>query len=140
MVVFDTSILVDASRRNTEALKLIVSYSEKERIAITIISKYEILRGAYERDSSFVAELLKQFVIYEFGDSATAEVVKAYKTLSEKGKKIIELDVLIAGLVAANNETLVTRDRDFLNFESTKINCPWLVFPDILRLFWQWCL
>jgi len=32
-----------------------------------------------------------------------------------------ELDIIIAGIAAANNETLITRDRAFLNFESTKI-------------------
>jgi predicted nucleic acid-binding protein len=32
-----------------------------------------------------------------------------------------ELDILIAGIAAANNETLVTKDKDFLNFENAKI-------------------
>jgi predicted nucleic acid-binding protein len=121
MVVFDSSIIIDALRKKPSAIDLIESYSGKEQIAITVIGKYEILRGTTEKDASFVLALLSQFVIYDFEDCAIREVVKAYKKLTEKGKMVNELDVLIAGIAAANNETLITKDKDFLNFESTKI-------------------
>ena len=62
-----------------------------------------------------------QFVIYDFEDTVVREAVKAPKRLAEKGKIVNELDILIAGIVAANNETLITRDKDILNFESAKI-------------------
>lgn len=68
-----------------------------------------------------VSGLLSQFVIYDFEDTVVKEAVKAHKKLAEKGKMINEFDVLIAGIVAANNETLITKDKDFLNFESAKI-------------------
>lgn len=121
MVIFDTSLIVDASRRNKTTLNLIESYSGKEQIATTVVTMYEMLRGATEQDASFVFELLKKFIIYDFEDSTVSEVVKAYKRLSEKGKMINELDLIIAGIAAANNETLITRDKDFSNFESDKI-------------------
>ena len=121
MVVFDSSIIIDALRRKQVAIDLVESFSAKERIAVTVISKYEILRGTKEKSVSLVSELLSQFITLDFEDRAVTEVVKAYKKLKEKGKVVNELDLLIAGIVAANNETLITRDRDFLNFESTKI-------------------
>jgi predicted nucleic acid-binding protein len=121
MVVFDTSIIVDAARRKKAAIDIIESYSGKERIATTVISKYEMLRGATENDLAFVSELLKKFVIYDFRDCDVTEVVKAYKKLIEKGKMVNELDLIIAGIAETNNETLITKDKDFLNFESTKI-------------------
>jgi tRNA(fMet)-specific endonuclease VapC len=121
MVVFDSSIIIDALREKEAVIDLIESYSAKERIAVTVISKYEILRGTREKNISLVSELLSQFITLDFEDRAVTEVVKAYKKLKEKGKVVNELDLLIAGIVAANNETLITRDRDFLNFESTKI-------------------
>lgn len=34
---------------------------------------------------------------------------------------INELDIMIAGIAATNNETLITKDKDFLNLESNKI-------------------
>ena len=60
-------------------------------------------------------------MLYDFGDNAVNETVKAYKKLKEKGKMVNELDVLIVGIAAANNETLITKDKDFLKFESAKI-------------------
>jgi predicted nucleic acid-binding protein len=121
MVVFDSSIIIDVLRKKKFAKDLIESYTEKERIAITVVSKYEILRGTTEKDAALVSGLISQFVIYDFDDSVVKEAVKAHKKLAEKGKMINELDVLIAGIVAANNETLITKDKDFLNFESPKI-------------------
>ncbi len=121
MVIFDTSLLVDASRRKKSALDLIESYSNKERIATTIISKYEMLRGATPKDAAFVSELLDRFVLYDFQDRAVCEVVKFYKALSEKGKMVSELDLIIAGIASANSETLITKDKDFLKFESKRI-------------------
>jgi predicted nucleic acid-binding protein len=121
MVIFDSSIIIDVLRKKNSAKDLIESYAEKERIAITVISKYEILRGTTEKDAGLVSGLLSQFVIYDFEDTVVREAVKAHKRLAEKGKMVNELDVLIAGMVAANNETLITKDKDFLNFESAKI-------------------
>jgi predicted nucleic acid-binding protein len=121
MVIFDTSLLVDASRRKKSTLELIESYSSKERIATTVVSKYEMLRGATTRDAAFVAELLDKFVIYDFQDSAVPEVVKMYKALSEKGQMVNELDLIIAGIATANNQTLITKDKDFLKFEDKRI-------------------
>ena len=121
MVIFDTSLMVDASRKRKYALDLIASYSGKEQIATTIITKYEMLRGAPNQFTDLVSNLLERFVILEFGEDALAETVKVYKNLREKGKLINELDIMIAGIAVANNETLITKDQDFLNFESHKI-------------------
>jgi len=121
MVIFDTSLMVDASRKRKYALDLIATYSEKERLATTIITKYEMLRGAPEQYIELVSNLLNRFVILDFGNGALDATVKVYKNLRGKGKLINELDVMIAGIAAANNETLITRDKDFLNFESNKI-------------------
>jgi len=121
MVIFDTSLMVDASRKRKYALDLIATYSEKERLATTIITKYEMLRGAPEQYIELVSNLLNRFVILDFGNGALDATVKVYKNLRGRGKLINELDVMIAGIAAANNETLITRDKDFLNFESNKI-------------------
>ena len=121
MVIFDSSIIVEAIRKNKAARALIESQAENGRIAITIITKYEILRGTDKEDLSLISKWLNQFIIYEFDDLALAEAVKAYKKLKEGGKLINEFDVLIAGIASANNETLITKDKDFSNFEDPKI-------------------
>ena len=121
MVVFDTSLLIDATKNKKYVLNLIESYLGKEQIATTIITKYELLRGATEQNLGFVLELLGRFVILDFGEEAVYEAAKVYKSLSEQGKLISELDFLIVGIAAANNETIVTKDRDFLKLESDRI-------------------
>ena len=121
MVVFDTSLLVDAIRKKKAAHDLIESYAGKERIATTTINKYEVLRGVTEKDASLVSQWLDQFIIYDLEDSSLRISVTIYKELGSTGKMVSELDVLIAGISAANHETLVTRDRDFLNIKSPKI-------------------
>ena len=122
MVVFDSSLLIDALRKKKAALDLIDHYSEKERLAITIISKYEILRGAKEKNMNLINGLLSRFFIYDFEDSSLREAVRIYRKLKAKGKIVSELDVLVAGIAATNNETLITRDKDFLNFENERIS------------------
>lgn len=121
MVVFDTTIIVDALRNNKAALNSIESYTGKEPVAITIISKYEILRGVTKKQALLVSELLRRFVILDFTEDALNEAVKVYQMLSAKGKMISELDIMIAGITAANNEVLITKDKDFLNLESNTI-------------------
>ena len=121
MVVFDSSLVIDALKKKKAARDLIASNAEKERIAITIISKYEILRGTDPKDFNLVTEWLDQFVVYNVDDNALEEIVKAYKKLADKGKLINELDILIAGIASANNEILITTDKDFLNLESPRI-------------------
>ncbi len=121
MVVFDTSLIVDLSRKKKYALDLLESYMGKEQVATTIITKYEMLRGSPEQYVDFVTNLLKTFIIYDFGDAALAETVKLYRELKKKGKLVNELDVIIAGIALANNQTLITKDKDFLNIENKKI-------------------
>ena len=121
MVIFDSTIIIDALRKKKTAMDLVESYSKKERIAITVISKVEVLRGTTKKNLGFAKELLSHFVVYDFEDNAVNEAVKASKKLKENGKMVNELDVLIASIAATLNETLITKDKDFLNFENTKI-------------------
>lgn len=121
MVILDTSVMVDVSRKKKYALDLIASYQEEGRILTTIITQYEMLRGAPEPYVNYITDLLNRFVILDFGTDALDETVKIYKKLKERGTLINELDIMIAGIAATNNETLITKDNDFLNLESNKI-------------------
>jgi tRNA(fMet)-specific endonuclease VapC len=121
MVIMDTSVMIDVSRKKKYAIELIASYQEKEQIATTIITQYEMLRGTPEPYVNYITELLNRFVILEFGTDALSETVKIYKKLKEKGTLINELDIIIAGIAATNNQTLITKDNDFQNLENNKI-------------------
>jgi predicted nucleic acid-binding protein len=121
MVTFDSSIVIEALNKRKGAVELISSYSANSQIAITAITKYEILRGTKEKNLSLVSEFLSQFIIYDFENNAIAETVKIYEKLKTKGCLINEFDMIIAGIAAANDEILITRDQDFSKLESPKI-------------------
>ena len=121
MVILDTSVIIDVSRKKKYALELIASYQEKEQIATTIITQYEMLRGTPEPYINYITDLLNRFVILDFGTDALNETVKIYKKLKEKGTLINELDIMIAGIATTNNQTLITKDKDFQNLENNKI-------------------
>jgi predicted nucleic acid-binding protein len=121
MVILDTSVVIDISRKKKYALVLLASYQEKERIATTLITQYEMLRGTPEPYINYITELLNRFVILDFANNSLDETVKMYKKLKKKGKLINEIDIMIAGIAATSNETLITKDNDFLNLESDKI-------------------
>jgi tRNA(fMet)-specific endonuclease VapC len=121
MVILDTSIMIDLSRKQKYAIDLVASYQEKEQIATTIITQYEMLRGTPEPFLPYITNLLNRFIILDFGNDALVEAVKIYRTLKEKGTLINELDIIIAGIAAASDETLITKDTDFLTLKNNKI-------------------
>jgi predicted nucleic acid-binding protein len=113
--------MIDLSRKQKYALDLVASYQEKEQIATTIITQYEMLRGAPEPFLPYITNLLNRFIILEFSNDALVEAVKIYKNLKEEGALINELDIIIAAIAVASNETLITKDTDFLNLKNNKI-------------------
>lgn len=121
MVLFDTTIMVDALRNNKDALRTIEAYSGEELLATSIITKYEIMRGVTKKGANIAAELLERFVILDFDEVALVEAVKIYQSLSAEGKMISELDIMIAAIAVANDEVLITRDKDFANLNNSKI-------------------
>ena len=121
MVVFDTSLLVDISKGKKSALDIIASYEGKEQIATTVINKYELLRGANQKEAKLLSDLIEKFTVFDFQDDDIDQVIKTYNNLADRGKIISELDMIIAGIAKANNQTLVTRGRDFLELEDERI-------------------
>jgi tRNA(fMet)-specific endonuclease VapC len=121
MVILDTSLMIDVSRKKKYALELIASYQEKEQIATTIITQYEMLRDVPEPYINYITELLNRFVILDFGTDALNETVKIYKKLKAKGTLINELDIMIAAITATNNQTLITKDSNFQTLENNNI-------------------
>ncbi|MGA3110996.1 MAG: hypothetical protein ABSE15_03080 [Candidatus Bathyarchaeia archaeon] len=85
MEFFGSSLVIDVLRKNKTARNLLESTAEKERVAITIISKYELLRGTGEKDLNLISGWLDQFIVYDFDDHAIAEVVKATRNWLIRG-------------------------------------------------------
>lgn len=89
-----------------------------ERIAITSITAYDLLKGAQissrsEENLARVAELISRIEVLELSIGACEQASRIYKDLRQRGKMIGEFDILIAAIVKTCDEKLVTRDGDF---------------------------
>ena len=83
----------------------------------TILNKYELLKGAATSKRSenleTVRNMLSEIEILPFDDDACHEAARLYGELRGRGRMINEFDLLVAAVVAGNDETLLTRDEHF---------------------------
>ncbi len=119
MTILDTDIIVALLKGTPGAIQKITSIEEKgETISTTIITVYELLKGAYlslmcEENLAKVTDSISNLQILDLTFNACQEAAKIYKELKNKGHMVGEFDILIAAITRANQEELVTRDENF---------------------------
>lgn len=118
-MILDTNALVALLKGVPEANEAFRRLEEiGEELSTTIISAYELIRGAYlsstpEKNLAEVQDLLSNMRILDLTLHACEEASKIYRELRKNGRLIGENDVLIAGIVKASAGTLLTRDAHF---------------------------
>jgi tRNA(fMet)-specific endonuclease VapC len=118
-VILDTDVLIALLKGEPKADEALRNLEIKDdQAATTIISAYELLRGAYissnpERNLAEVQELLSNMDVLDLTLQACEEASKIYRDLKRKGCLIGEYDVLIAGIAQAHAKTIMTRDAHF---------------------------
>ena len=122
MVILDTNILIDALSGEHKAINAIKAYGYTENVAITILNKYELIRGKKFFEQHMLEELLSNLNVYGLNDVEIGISAEIYRNLKERGKLIDEFDILIAGIAIANNEKLVTSDTDFKEIKKIGYN------------------
>ena len=116
MTIFDTNIVIDYLRGKQQASEIMAD--KHSEIAITVITGYELLKGyRTKKEETTVNELLSRVRIYCMDNKSMRVSGSLYRELKSHGKLKNEADVLIAGIVLANNETLITADSDFSELE-----------------------
>ena len=119
MTILDTDIIVVLLKDTPDAIQKITSIEEKgEPISTTIVTVYELLKGAYlslwcEENLGKVTDAISNMQILDLTFNACEEAAKIYKELKNNGTMVGEFDILIAAITRANNENLVTRDENF---------------------------
>lgn len=114
MTVLDTDFLVALFRGNTDAKEL------ADRINFpktTIINAFELYYGAKrskkpEASLSEVISLLDSIDVLEFEKHAALLAAQIQAELMNSGDPVNILDILIAGIVKANDEEVFTRNVD----------------------------
>ena len=119
MVCLDTDLLVALLRGEDSAAKAIEDFeSAGKPLRMPAITEYELFKGAHlssrrEENLQRLRRLFDGTQVLRLTDEACGEAARIYSRLESKGKMINEFDVLIAGIVIASEETLVSRDEHF---------------------------
>jgi len=92
----------------------------------TAVTEYELLKGAHlsskrEENLQRLRRLFYRAQVLGLTHEACGEAARIYSQLESKGKMINEFDILIAGIVIANEETLVSRDEHFEVIEGLRL-------------------
>jgi tRNA(fMet)-specific endonuclease VapC len=119
LVCLDTDLLVALLRGEPRAVSSIKKLEgEGEHLATSAISAYELLKGAIvssrrNENLKLVEDLLSSIPILPVSLKSSEASATIYGELASKGRIIGELDILIAGICAYNDELLVSNDRHF---------------------------
>lgn len=117
MTVFDTNFLIDLLRGKPGTSEIADLY---EHPKTTSINAFELYYGAWrsskpEQSLSEVNSLLNSIDILGLDMPASQKAAEIHALLVNSGKTLDVQDILIAGIVIANNEELVTRDINHFN-------------------------
>ncbi len=126
-MILDTDLLIALLKGEQDANKAMKRLDENgERVATTILTAYELLRGASisskpEKNLAEVHELLSNIEVLDLTLQACKEASKIYRDLRKTGCLIGEFDTLIAGIAKTHAETLMTRDEHFTPIQGINV-------------------
>lgn len=127
MAILDTDILVALLKGSPDAMKKVGELEEKtECVATTIITAYELMKGAYlsarpQENLAKVKDIISNLQVLDLSAKACEEAAQIYIDLKKSGNLIGEFDILIVGIARAYDETIVTRDAHFQAISGLKV-------------------
>ena len=119
MAILDSDILIAILKGRSEAIQKITKLEEEgDSLSTTIITAYELLKGAYlsrssEETLAKVTDAISELQILDLTYNACEEASRIYRDLKKKGLMVGEFDILIAAIARTNDQVLVTRDEHF---------------------------
>ncbi len=127
MVCLDTDLLVGLLRGDEKAAEVVKRLEAERRTpAATAITAYELFKGALissnpGRNLENVKRLMEGVRVLPLTNESCRNGAQVYADLRARGKLSGEFDVLIAGIVAENDETLVSNDEHFSAMKSIRV-------------------
>lgn len=104
----------------SDCVEKINRYKETDKIAITVITEYELLKTGNKQILDQSKKFIDSVEVYHTNEDTAKTAAETYKNLKNEGKMINENDIIIAGMCISIRETLITRDRDFENIKGLK--------------------
>ena len=109
MILVDTSIFIDYFRKqNKEKTILFQLFAKNEDLAISVITKYELMLGSNTQQDLFWKALLQKVKIIALDEAIIDETVKIKKELKSKNQEIGLADMLIAATARFQHFKLAT--------------------------------
>jgi len=130
MIIIDTSVLIDALRRNQAALSKISELEESGDILCTTqINVLELYKGAYSPTSSKnglekVKKMLEALVILKIDEEVYDLFGELSSELRRRGKFIGDFDELIAAMALNYEAAIVSTDGHFQDVPGLKVILP----------------
>jgi len=111
MVCLDSDILIDFLNNKKEAVQRINKLKNDDvQLAITTINSFELLNVSDKEKLQKVKDFILNFTIYDFNFESSENAAKIFQELKARGEIIEITDIMIASIVMANNETLLTNN------------------------------
>jgi tRNA(fMet)-specific endonuclease VapC len=121
MTFIDTSVIIAFLAGDEKVVELVKEFANKGSIKTTTITEYELLKHKNALKKQLAEEFLSEIAVYPFDSASARKAAGIYEKLKETGKMINENDLLIAGISLANDELLLTRDKNFSIINHEKI-------------------
>ena len=128
-VIFDTSLLIEAERRESEIGQFAES-REEEVFGISVITVTELLHGVHQADSTkrrlkrsaYVEKVIELFPIYNFEISIARIYAEIWSDLNRKGIQIGAHDLIIGSTALSLGFSVATFNlRHFEKIEGLKV-------------------
>ena len=113
--LLDTDVLIEFFRKNPGVVTRVAAYlSDHDRLSISIITYYEVLRGLRHAGITAQLQAFEDFTadseMLLLDLTAVRKAADVYAALRKQGQLINEGDILIAGIALVNNCVLVTNN------------------------------
>ncbi len=123
IILLDTNILIDYFRKSTKQKTILHTLvKDNRKLAISVITHFEILRGINEQQEQFWGELLKDIEVISYFPAVNYTALQIQRQLKAKRKSISIQDLLIAATAVHFQFPLATLNlKHFESIEELKI-------------------
>ena len=130
MILIDTSVLIDALRKNQAALSTIAELEESgEALCTTQINVLELYKGAYsstrsENGLDKVRKLLEALVILKIDADTYDMFGELSSELKRRGMFVGDFDELIAAIALSYDAAILSTDNHFQRIPGLEVIMP----------------
>lgn len=117
MVSLDSTFVIDLLRRRSTAVEMATSFVQgKVPVCIAPPAAVEVLAGGHRLGGEYlqrVRALLASLPVLPFDEEAIESTARIAADLMTRGERLLEGDLMIAGISLRHGEEVITRDRAF---------------------------